>query len=270
MPALPLIQTTGDLEVVVLFEAHDLLADIISDEYYSVNGPSPTEVRFHSRRAMEDFFVHAYELIAEGPNVAVEGITRPSLLEGLSWLCRMHPDEAKRVGLDSATNCVSEWLQTKKDVTFWCPELDTNLLFPLTRAELIKFTANLGKHRLLRLQRLMEQLRTLTVSAGVEAQGTALVGVREPFLAELHSRLEYLASWFIELLGQLWGALNSLVVARSREANTNDVRLMPMPEGVTSDAIRDLYGSTLVFKSYDQSRIMRFVPRVPAILKKRY
>jgi Flp pilus assembly protein TadB len=155
-------------------------------------------------------------------------------------------------------------------VKFWCPDVDTEFQFRMTRADLIKFAANFSKHRLLRLNTLLEQLRALTRRAGREVQGTQLVAVREPFVVEVQSRLLYLASWLVELLGGVFSALNTVVVTRSNVERTNDVRKMRMPEGVTSDAICNLYGDTLVFKRYDEERIARFVPRVPDLLKLRY
>ena len=46
---------------------------------------------------------------------------------------------------------------------------------------------------------------------------------------------------------------------------------MVMPEGVTSDVFRNLYGDVLVFKRYDeQDRIRAFVPVTNPVLKLRY
>jgi hypothetical protein len=255
----PLIRTAGDLEVVVLYEAHALLAELISAEYYTLVGSPPKEVRFHTSAAMWNFCVHVHELIAEGPNVAVEGVTRPSLLDGLGWFGRRHPSEARGAGLDAAVATLAEWLAAEREVKFWCADVDTEFQFRMARADLIKFAANFSKHRLLRLNKLMAQLRALTARAGHEVRGTQLVAVREPFVAEVQSRLLYLASWLVELLGELWAALNAVVVTRSDVERTNDVRMMRIPDGVTSDAIRNLYGETLVFKRYDEDRVTRYV-----------
>jgi hypothetical protein len=266
----PLIKTAGDLEVVVLYEAHDLLAGLISPDYYALGGDPPTEVRFHTAASMWNFYVHVHEFVLEGPNVAVAGVTRPSLLAGLLWLSMRYTAEARHSGLANACASLASWLAAERELKFWCPDVDTEFQFRMTRADLIKFAANFSKHRLLRLNTLLEQLRALTRRAGREVQGTQLVAVREPFVVEVQSRLLYLASWLVELLGGVFSALNTVVVTRSNVERTNDVRKMRMPEGVTSDAICNLYGDTLVFKRYDEERIARFVPRVPDLLKLRY
>ena len=59
----PHIQSEADLEVVFLYETHDLLAAIIGPEYYHLLG---NEVRFHSSSRFNDFFVHVDELFARG------------------------------------------------------------------------------------------------------------------------------------------------------------------------------------------------------------
>jgi hypothetical protein len=117
---------------------------------------------------------------------------------------------------------------------------------------------------------LSADLRKRLAEEGVLAKGADIAVLREPFVVEVESRLLYLGTWLVELLGRLFLALNRIVLGRRITAGTNDTRLMPMPEGVTSDAMRDLYGATLTFKSYDDDRILAFVPNTPELLKRRY
>jgi len=72
---------------------------------------------------------------------------------------------------------------------------------------------------------------------------------------EVRSRLEYHSSYLVELLGNLFFALNRLIIARFEKNPTNRVTEMNVPAGVTSDVFRDLYGSVMVFKRYEDSRI---------------
>ena len=51
---------------------------------------------------------------------------------------------------------------------------------------------------------------------------------------------------------------------------TNKVNEMLMPEGVTSNVFRDMYGSVLVFKRYKEIRIKKFIPQTWKHLKTLY
>ena len=85
---------------------------------------------------------------------------------------------------------------------FWCPGLDAQISLPDgSRKQLVHFAANKGKHSLLRLGRLMEQLRRLCQESGVKVSGSNVVALREPFLEDVHGRLTYLRGWLADVLG---------------------------------------------------------------------
>jgi hypothetical protein len=264
-----LIQSEGDLEVVCLYEAHSLLADVISDSYYRAFNE---EISFHTQAAMTNFYVHVDELFSEHQrNAFINGRWHNiSLLTALERLCQRHPDEGKRTGLLVSVGELRTWLDTVRPVEFWCPGLNETLVFSISRKKLINFAANMGKHSLLRLSKVMSQLIALCQSSGVNVTGMDVVAVREPFLEEVHSRLMYLGSWLVELLGQLFLAINTTVIGRFSANPTNRVSRMHIPHGTTSEALAELYGSTLVFKRYTAERITNFVPKVPETLKRRY
>jgi hypothetical protein len=267
-----MIRSAGDLEVVLLHENHSLLADLISDSYYKLVGSPPSEVRFHSAPAFKDFFVHANELFSDGrTNAVLDDEHRSfSLLSAASWFCRSHASEAERCGLAQAVATLEEWVSANRRIRFWCGGLDSHITLSLSRRRMINFVANMNKHSLLRLGVAMEQLQKICTDDGVAINGLDVVAVREEFLGELESRLNYLSSWLVELLGAYFLALNALVIQRYEENPTNRVQQMRIPAGVTSPAICDLYGSVLVFQRYDPARIERFVPSVPGLLKRRY
>jgi len=165
---------------------------------------------------------------------------------------------------------LQEWVAVAPPFRFWCGALERHIEFAISRREIIHFAANLSKHSLLRLGRIMRRIRAQCSNAGIDLENLDVVHVREPFVAELESRLAYLASWLVELLGALFLALNALVTHRYSLKGTNRTEEMIMPAGITSDALRDLYGGVLVFKHYDPERIRRYTPRVQDILKMRY
>lgn len=208
-----LIRSEGDLEAICLYEVHSLLADIISDNYYVA---TDTEIRFHSSAAMTDFYVHVGELFSEQPkNAKIDGRWQNiSLLGAVERLCKRHSEEAQRTGLSKAAGELREWLETVRPVEFWCPGLDETLIFTISRNKLINLAANMGKHSLLRLSRVMGQLAELCRISGVDVAGMDVVAVRDPLLDEVHTRLGYLGSWLVELLGGLFIAVSGIYGSR--------------------------------------------------------
>lgn len=264
------IMSEGDLEVVLLYENHELLADIISPNYYDLLGDPPSEVHFMSAAAFRSFIVRVEELFAEG-TVAIDGMPlKLSLLSAVERFCQRRPEEALETGLSASSESLRKWVDAKPPFSFWCGDLDKQIELALSRRQMINFAANLHKHSLLRLGIFMKQLHDLCKKQGLQLCGADLVAVREPLIEEIESRLHYLASWLVELVGPYFEALNAVVARRYNLTRTNDVARMVIPQGVTSNALRDLYGSTLVFKNYDVNRIRRFIPSVPDILKTRY
>jgi hypothetical protein len=265
------ITSVGDLEVAFLYECHDLLATLVGPDYYGTLGSPPSEVRFHSEVTFGGFFAHVDELFATGDRIKVPGLTgRLSLFDVGEWFVSKYPEEARANSLDTSQARLREWARASPTFKFWSGELGRHIEFPLSRQGMIYYLANLHKHRLLRLGSLLTRLGDLCHAHGIALRADEIVAIRESFSEELHSRLEYLASWLTELLGAYFLAVNSIIVHRYRQAGTNEARKMRMPDGVTSDLMRDLYSSTLVFRSYPAERITRFTPVVPTILKERY
>jgi hypothetical protein len=89
-------------------------------------------------------------------------------------------------------------------------------------------------------------------------------------IEEVRSRLLYHSSYLLELLGNVFLALNEIVRNRFAANPTNRVSEMTMPPGITSDIFRDLYGSVLVFKRYEEHRIRAYTPITTRYLKLRY
>ncbi|HQP89170.1 MAG TPA: hypothetical protein PLL76_23175 [Thermoanaerobaculia bacterium] len=269
----PSIQSEGDLEVVVLYESHELLASLIGPDLYSVGEP-PTRgtAQPHDSAAFDLFLIRVGEMLAEGARSAAinGGYQNWSLLGGLGWLSRRYPDEAADSGLASALGTLTSWLTQEVPVSFWCPDVDTQITVSLSRQQLISMVANGTKHSLLRLSELLRKLERSCVSAGYTFTAQQLVPVLHCLLNEGRSRLRYHFSYLTEMLAVLFLALNQLIVARFQQNPTNDIRQMNHPNGVTSDVFRDLYGSVLVFKRYATSRITDFTPETDPFLRLRY
>jgi hypothetical protein len=267
------IRSEGDLEVVLLHETHSALAEIIGPELYSVGGTPPEQsVLFHTSSCFNLFLILAVEFFAEGPRSVFinERYQNWSLLNGLSWFCTVHQDEATATGLDVAVSNLEDWIAREVPFRFWCPEVDTHVEFMLRNNQLISFGANTAKHHLLRLADLLGKLETLCANAGYTFSPQELSAVLASMIEEVRSRLLYHSSYLLELLGNVFLALNEIVRNRFAANPTNRVSEMTMPPGITSDIFRDLYGSVLVFKRYEEHRIRAYTPITTRYLKLRY
>lgn len=267
------IRSEGDLEVVLLRETHSALAEIIGPELYSVSGTPPEQsVLFHMDSCFNLFLILAVEFFAEGQRSALinQKYQNWSLLKGLSWFCTAHQDEATATGLDVAVSNLEGWVTREVPFRFWCPDVNTHVEFMLRNGQLISFGANTAKHHLLRLADLLGKLETLCLNAGYTFSAQELSAVLTSMIEEVRSRLLYHSSYLLELLGNVFLALNAVIGDRFAANPTNRVSEMTMPPGITSDVFRDLYGSVLVFKHYEEHRIRAYTPITTRYLKLRY
>jgi hypothetical protein len=262
------------LEIILLYENQGAFPDIINPDLYFVGGTEPNqEIRFHNNVCFDLFLIRVNELFAEAPRIVSIGdrYYNYSLFTGMQWFCKRYPSEAEEVGLVDACSVLHEWLYTKKPVSFWCGELDTQFEFIMSRIELISFGGNLSKHNLLRVNALLTKLQRLCERHGFNVLEQNLISVLEPFSQEIKdNRLQYHSSYLIEMLFNYFAAINRLVIRRCFENNTNDVRQMTFPEGTTNDTYKDLYGSTLVFRRFEEQRFKQFRPITTKYLKLRY
>ena len=273
MPSIAAIQSEGDLEVVLLHEAHSVLADIIGPELYSVGGTPPDQsVLFHTRSSFNLFLILVVEFFAEGPRSSFIGqkYQNWSLLEGLHWFCDKYFAEADTSGLNKAVSNLESWVAKEVHLEFWYPDANTNIKFSLKNEQLISFGANTAKHHLLRLSDLMGKLEALCQKSGYSFTPQQMPAVLASMIEEVRGRLQYHSSYLLELLGNVFFALNTLVKSRFVANPTNRVNEMVIPVGVTSDVFRNLYGSVMVFKRYEDSRICNYTPVTTRYLKIRY
>lgn len=273
MPTVAAIQSEGDLEVVLLHETHSVLAEIIGPELYSVGGTAPEQsVLFHTRSSFNLFLILVIELFAEGPRSALinQKFQNWSLLKGRRWLCERYPDEATAAGLQPAVLQIEAWLEKEVAFQFWCPDVSTDVAFQLKNEQLFYFGANTAKHHLIRLSGLVEKLESHCVKGGYAFAPQQLPAVLTCMTEEVRSRLQYHASYLLELIGEIFFSLNTPIKARFAKNPTNRVNDMTIPSGVTSDVFRDLYGSVMVFKRYEDSRIRLHTPVTTRYLKMRY
>ena len=271
--AIPTIRSEGDLEVVLLHEVHSALARIIGPDLYSIGGTPPEQTAlFQNPSCFNLFLILIVEFFAEGRKSVYidQKFQNLSLLSGLQWFCSKYPEETSSSGLFSEVDKIDEWVNRKMPIKFWCSGVDKDVEFRITNRELIIFSANTAKHHLLRLSGLLGKLETLTSSVGYSFSPQELSAVLDALIVEVRSRLEYHSTFILELFGDLFLSVNTLIVGRFTANPTNRVVDMDMPDGVSSDVFRDLYGSVLVFLRYEKERILAFTPRTTRYLKMRY
>ena len=272
--AATVIQSSGDLEIILLHEAHDTLASIIGPHLYTVLGDAPRqEIRFANVQCFDLFLIRLIEIFAEGHNVVtIDG--RPmnlGLLDGLEWLDDKLGVETEICGLNTAVATLRNWLSTETKFEVWCPEIDRTVNFPVTRRDLVWFGANHVKHHLLRLSGVLGKLARRLEKAGIVVSHQHTVHVLDVTIEEIRSRLIYHSTFIIELLGDVFISLNRLIAERFASNPTNRVDRMLIPEGVSSDVFRNLYGDVLVFKRYEECDSIRaFIPVTNPDLQRKY
>ncbi len=267
------IRSDGDLEIMLMHEAHDALAEIVGPNLYEVRGSDDDqEAWFRSESHFNLFLILVVEIFAEGPRSAYidEKYQSWSLLTGLSWLCTRYPSEASASGLVAAVSALDAWVAREVPVRFWCPDVDAEVEVLLSNRQLIVFGANAAKHHLFRLAELLGRLETICQRAGHQFSPQELAAVLASMVPEVRSRLAYHGTYLVEMLGRLFHALNTFIVRRYAANPTNRVSDMTMPPGVTSDVFRNLYGAVLVFKQYPDGRILSFTPKTSRFMKLRY
>lgn len=268
------IRSVGDLEVVLIHESHEALATIIDSRLYTVLGAAPDQqVSFQNDLFFDLFLIQTVELFVKGKSIRFDDETQMtlSLVDGLKWLCETYPVEVAQCSLADALQTLMAWIDTEVEFSFWSPDIDAQVEFPLSRRDLIWFGANCAKHNILRLSAVLERLDRRLKRADIEITADNTIAVLDALNDEVRARLLYHATYLIELLGNMFVGLNRLVWARYSANPTNRVLEMTMPPGVTSDVFRNLYSNVLVFKRYDESaRISPLVPTTWRFLKLRY
>ncbi len=273
MAGIAAIQSEGDFEVVLLHETQSVLSDIISPELYSLPGSPPAQALFHSHSSFNMFLVLLVEFFADGTRSAFinEKFQNWSLFKGLQWFCDIYQDETKKSGLAAAVTNFEVWIAKVVPFQFWCPAvLNSKIEFSLKNEQLISFGANTAKHHLLRLSDLLCKLEALCVRVGYSFSPQEIAVLLASMNEEVRSRLYYHSSYLLELLGHIFLSLNTIIKARYAVTRTNRVDGMIMPAGITSDVFKDLYGSVLVFKRYEEFRILSSTPVTSSNLRSLY
>jgi len=263
------VRSAGDLEAVYLHETHDLLAHLIGPNYYRLLGD---QVQFHDGASFSDFFIHVEEMLSGGrEQVRFPGAPEDQSLLGVgAWFAERAGADDGVPALAKATESIRAWLDESPPFRFYAGDLERHIEFPLSRHGLIFYASNLGKHRLLRLGSLLASMGKLFAEHGSALTVQEVVAVRDEFQRELESRLLYLSTQLVELLGGYFQALNSVIVSRRNATDTRTWSTIRMPESISSDVFRALYATALISHSYPYSRIADFTPETPAHLKQFY
>jgi len=267
------IRSEGDLEVAILHENQVACTDIIDPDLYIVAGKPPNQnIAFHNDACFRLFVIHVAEVFAEGRKTLTIGVERHnfSLFSGALWLCKRHPRETKESGLGAACRQLDDWLQETKPFSFWCGSLGTEFELEMPRKALLKYGANITKHNILRLNSLLSNLQGLCKRNGFDMSETELLQVFEPFTNEIYNRLKYHSTYLVEMLYDYFAAMNRLIIRRYEANPTNRVVQMTFPEGITSDAYKDLYGDVLVFLRFRKDRLKECRPHTAWYHKMRY
>lgn len=256
-----MIKSEGDLEVVVLFEAHSLLASIIGPDFYTIYGQAPEQdASFKDSVCFDHFLVLAHEFIAESSIKCDGHSTTLSLQSGLKRFCDRYPAEGEASGLTEALRNFDAWLDAVEVIKRWSGGANQEVKLSIPHKQMLALIANAAKHQLLRLTIQLDKLRRWCATAGYTFSAGQIIDVHEDLVDELRGAFQYYSTLLIELIGRVFVGLNRVVSVRFTKNPTNDVSRMDIPAGVTDDVFKNLYGDLLVFHNYDEERIVRFTP----------
>jgi len=268
------IQSSGDLEVVVLNEAHSALASIIGPDLYKIGGEAPEQTAiFHDDPAFDLFLIFAGEFFSEGVRSAnISGkYQNYSLFSALMSLAEKHQGEMQARYLHSVLEKTDAWMTREVEFEFWCPEVQTQIKLLLSRKQVLHFGNVAVKHNLLRLSDLLTKLAKWCQDADYQFSSQQLIPVFNSMNEEVRNRLRYHATYMLELLGEVFMAVNRIIVSRFDANPTNRADQTHFPSDLTDDVFRDLYSSMLVFRRYDEDkRIRAYTPACSQYLKLKY
>lgn len=256
------IQSSGDLEVAVLYEAHDLLAQIISGFLYQVHGPPGQQlVRFTSAETFDLFSIRVGEFLAESTETSrVDGApANLSLLSGLEWVSQRLAERNAPVLREDVLSLQS-WMDTVDEETFWCGGLGRRFFLRVERRQLWKTHANLCKHTPFRLGDVMKKLQRWTRDETPPVEGVELLELMRSFREWIRGYAEHHATKVAELFGHVFASLNQVVWERW-EANgrTNHCDRIRHPPR-TSLVYAGVHTELLAFKRYTDDRISAYIP----------
>jgi hypothetical protein len=214
-----------------------------------------------------------YEFVAtESPIfVGEDGFKDRSLFGGGKWLVERYPDEAAVAGMDTAATELAAWLERRVRVRFWSGNLSRHVELNETFRTYMAPQSHFAKHSLLKLGREVIRLRDMAVRAGTSLTTAEAVAAREEFVEHLSGMMEYHATQLAELVGKYFVAFHRFVKNRYNKYPTNNLDLIPAPDGISDDVYRYMYAHAVVsFSRWSQARIEEFVPDTASSLKPEY
>jgi len=263
----------SNMEILLLSETHNFLVSIINDELYRVSGSPPDQTAmFHTRTTFEMFMIRSHEFFAQGYVRSEVSQLSPnlSLLEGLQWFTKRHPEESNDTGLTEAVANLITWIAKEVSVDFFCSNLRLDISLPLTNKALIGFYANTTKHHLMRLSQLLKKLDRWCVKGSYDFSFEELLLVLPSMIDEAQSRLEYHGTYIVELLARAFFSLNVIVRQRFEKNPTIYMGEVTFPPGTTSEVFKYIYGRLIVSGKPTDERILASTPVTSRWLQGRY
>jgi len=268
------IESTGDLEAIIVAETYDLLSSVFGPYIFTVSGNASQQTAvFPCSAAHTLFFIYMYEFVAtESPLfVGEDGFKDRSLFGGGKWLVERYPGEAAIAGMDTAATELAAWLERRVRVRFWSGNIWRHVELNETFRTYLAPHSHFAKHSLLKLGREVIRLRDMATQAGTSLTTAQAVAAREEFVAHLAGMMEYHATRLAELVGRYFVAFHKFVKNRYSKYPTNNLDLIAPPEGISDDVYRYMYAHAVFsFSGWSQARIEEFVPETAGSLKLEY
>jgi len=176
--------------------------------------PGEAEVLFHSHIHRDLFLIRLLDLVKEGTDKKLTGVSG-SCLSVLKAACESkHFDSCGSViELKEAVEALDAWLNHKKEITLWLPTLDTNAKISVSRLEFLKISGNHSKHNLSRLTGVSRDVAKILDEHGYSVSEELIPLALDDFREHLSENyFIYYGTWLSELLNNIrWGLQNYLM-----------------------------------------------------------
>jgi hypothetical protein len=176
--------------------------------------PGQAEVRFQSRTHQQLFLVRLLDLVKEGGDSTLTGVTGSCLdvLKVASENKSFDRNGSVR-SLAAATKALDVWLNAETPLLLWLPTLDLNAQLQVSRIEFLNISGNYVKHNISRLTGVAKRIRQILTAHGYDVPLEHIPLALEDFKEHLQEDyFAYYGTWLVELLNNVrWGLQDYLL-----------------------------------------------------------
>jgi len=231
------LEAVGDITNHALLKLHD-----------ASKFPGEVTVHFHTPIHQELFLIRILDLVKEGGNKQLTGVTG-SCLNVLKEACNTMSFNVDRsiTELKEAVEALETWLSHKNEVTLWLPTIETNAKISVSRLEFLNISGNHLKHNLSRLTGVSREIAKILKEHGYKVSEEQIPLALDDFKEHLSENyFAYYGTWLSELLNNIrWGIQSYLLptygVAYKKDPNEELLYSYEYPASIQHDVPRQWF-----------------------------